>query len=146
SPTSSPRRLPCTRCCTASCPPPGRTGRFRVSNPCPPPVCPSSTSAAPELRPRRPSGRRRPTRGGGPAPTPRNLTMVAFLRLALRRVAMMPVMVLGIALLVFVVLQFSPVDPAYNALGDSASPEARAAFAEAQGLNDPLPVRYVAFL
>src|SRR5690606_20595302 len=37
-------------------------------------------------------------------------------------------------------------DPAYNALGDSASPEARAAFAEAQGLNDPLPVRYVAFL
>ncbi|MFP8885331.1 MULTISPECIES: ABC transporter permease [Streptomyces] len=72
--------------------------------------------------------------------------MVAFLRLALRRLAMMPVMVLGIALLVFVVLQFSPADPAYNALGDSASPEARAAFAEAHGLNDPLPVRYVAFL
>ncbi|MFF0744929.1 ABC transporter permease [Streptomyces sp. NPDC004111] len=72
--------------------------------------------------------------------------MVAFLRLALRRVAMMPVMILGIALLVFVVLQFSPADPAYNALGDSASPEARAAFAEAQGLNDPLPVRYFHFL
>lgn len=51
--------------------------------------------------------------------------MVAFLRLALRRVAMMPVMILGIALLVFVVLQFSPADPAYNALGESASPEAR---------------------
>ncbi|WP_399881792.1 ABC transporter permease [Streptomyces sp. BBFR51] len=72
--------------------------------------------------------------------------MVAFLRLALRRVAMMPVMVLGIALLVFVVLQFSPTDPAYNALGDSASPEARAAFAEEHGLDDPLPVRYFAFL
>ncbi|MFD4259175.1 ABC transporter permease [Streptomyces sp. NPDC058534] len=72
--------------------------------------------------------------------------MVAFLRLALRRVAMMPVMILGIALLVFVVLQFSPVDPAYNALGDSASPAARAAFEEAHGLNDPLPVRYFAFL
>ena len=72
--------------------------------------------------------------------------MVAFLRLALRRVAMMPVMILGIALLVFVVLQFSPADPAYNALGDSASPEARAAFAEENGLNDPLPVRYFAFL
>ncbi|MFG2316137.1 MULTISPECIES: ABC transporter permease [Streptomyces] len=72
--------------------------------------------------------------------------MVAFLRLALRRVAMMPVMVLGIALLVFVVLQFSPTDPAYNALGESASPEARAAFAEANGLDDPLPVRYFAFL
>lgn len=72
--------------------------------------------------------------------------MVAFLRLALRRVAMMPVMILGIALLVFVVLQFSPADPAYNALGESASPEAREAFAEANGLNDPLPVRYVDFL
>ncbi|WP_217166084.1 ABC transporter permease [Streptomyces sp. AC512_CC834] len=72
--------------------------------------------------------------------------MVAFLRLALRRVAMMPVMILGIALLVFVVLQFSPVDPAYNALGDSATPAARAVFEEAHGLNDPLPVRYFAFL
>lgn len=72
--------------------------------------------------------------------------MIAFLRLALRRVAMLPVMVLGIALLVFVVLQFSPVDPAFNALGDSATPEARAAFAEAHGLNDPLPVRYLRFL
>ncbi|MFC9470199.1 ABC transporter permease [Streptomyces coelicoflavus] len=72
--------------------------------------------------------------------------MVAFLRLALRRVAMMPVMILGIALLVFVVLQFSPVDPAYNALGDSASPAARAAFEEAHGLNDPLPMRYFAFI
>ncbi|MFF0669466.1 ABC transporter permease [Streptomyces tendae] len=72
--------------------------------------------------------------------------MVAFLRLALRRVAMMPVMVLGIALLVFVVLQFSPTDPAYNALGESASPAARAAFAEANGLDDPLPLRYFAFL
>lgn len=72
--------------------------------------------------------------------------MIAFLRLALRRVAMLPVMVLGIALLVFVVLQFSPVDPAFNALGDSATPEARAAFAETHGLNDPLPVRYLRFL
>lgn len=72
--------------------------------------------------------------------------MVAFLRLALRRIAMLPVMVLGIALLVFVVMQFSPIDPAYNALGESASPAARARFAEEHGLNDPLPLRYVAFL
>jgi len=72
--------------------------------------------------------------------------MVAFLRLALRRVAMMPVMILGIAALVFVVLQFSPVDPAYNALGDSATPQARAVFAAQHGLNDPLPVRYVHFI
>ncbi|MEV0193689.1 ABC transporter permease [Kitasatospora purpeofusca] len=72
--------------------------------------------------------------------------MLVFLRLALRRVAMLPVMVLGVAALVFVVMQFSPADPAYNALGDSATPEARAAFAAANGLDDPLPVRYLHFL
>ncbi|MFG2824756.1 ABC transporter permease [Kitasatospora sp. NPDC048365] len=72
--------------------------------------------------------------------------MLVFLRLALRRVAMLPVMVLGVAALVFVVMQFSPADPAYNALGDSATPEARAAFAAANGLDDPLPVRYLRFL
>ncbi|MFJ5229012.1 ABC transporter permease [Kitasatospora sp. NPDC088391] len=72
--------------------------------------------------------------------------MLVFLRLALRRLAMLPVMVLGVTLLVFVVLQFSPADPAYNALGDGASEQARAAFAAAHGLDDPLPVRYVRFL
>lgn len=72
--------------------------------------------------------------------------MTAFLRLALRRLAVVPVMVLGITLLVFVVLQFSDVDPAYNALGEGATPEARAAFSHAAGLDDPLPVRYVRFL
>ena len=72
--------------------------------------------------------------------------MVVFLRLALRRLAIMPVMILGITLLVFVVLQFSPADPAFNALGEGATPEARAAFAEEHGLNDPLPMRYVDFL
>ncbi|MGW4808561.1 ABC transporter permease [Kitasatospora sp. NPDC004272] len=72
--------------------------------------------------------------------------MLVFLRLALRRLAMLPVMVLGVTLLVFVVLQFSPADPAYNALGDGASEQARQAFAAANGLDDPLPVRYVRFL
>src|SRR6478609_4387708 len=55
--------------------------------------------------------------------------MLVFLRLALRRLAMLPVMVLGVTLLVFVVLQFSPADPAYNALGDGASEQARQAIA-----------------
>ncbi len=72
--------------------------------------------------------------------------MVVFLRLALRRIAMLPVMILGISLLVFAVMQFSPIDPAYNALGESASPAARAAFAEERGLNDPILLRYLAFL
>src|SRR4051812_31572980 len=72
--------------------------------------------------------------------------MLAFLRLALRRVAILPAMILGVTLLVFVVLQFSPAAPAYTALGEGSPPEARAAFAQANGLNDPLPVQYFRFL
>lgn len=72
--------------------------------------------------------------------------MFAFLRLAARRLVTLPLMLLGVTLLVFVVLQFSPNDPAYNALGESASAEARAAYSAAHGLDDPLPVRYARFL
>lgn len=72
--------------------------------------------------------------------------MSAFLRLAARRLVTLPLMLAGVTMLVFVVLRFSPNDPAYNALGDSASPRARAAYAAAHGLDDPLPVRYVRFL
>ncbi|MGW3350951.1 ABC transporter permease [Nonomuraea rubra] len=72
--------------------------------------------------------------------------MFAFLRLTAKRLVSLPLMLLGVTLLVFVVLQFSPNDPAYNALGDGASPEARAAYRAEQGLDDPLPVRYVRFL
>lgn len=72
--------------------------------------------------------------------------MIAFLRLGLQRLAMLPVMVLGVTLLVFVVMQFSPADPAFSALGEGASDEARQAYAEDHGLNDPLPVRYGRFL
>ncbi|GAA2207320.1 ABC transporter permease [Nonomuraea monospora] len=72
--------------------------------------------------------------------------MFAFLRLTAKRLVSLPLMLLGVTLLVFVVLQFSPNDPAYNALGDGASPEARAAYRAEHGLDDPLPVRYVRFL
>ncbi|MGW4421043.1 ABC transporter permease [Streptosporangium sp. NPDC004631] len=72
--------------------------------------------------------------------------MSAFLRLAARRLVTLPLMLVGVTMLVFVVLRFSPNDPAYNALGDSASPEARAAYAAAHGLDDPLPLRYARFL
>lgn len=72
--------------------------------------------------------------------------MIAFLRLGLQRLAMLPVMILGVTLLVFVVMQFSPADPAFSALGEGASSGARQAYAEDHGLNDPLPVRYGRFL
>ncbi|MER7334202.1 MULTISPECIES: ABC transporter permease [unclassified Micromonospora] len=72
--------------------------------------------------------------------------MTALLRLVGRRLLALPPMVLGITLLVFVVIQFAPNDPAYNALGEGASEQAREAFREEHGLNDPLLVQYGRFL
>lgn len=72
--------------------------------------------------------------------------MTALLRLTGRRLLQLPVMVLGITLLVFIVMSFSPVDPAINALGEGASVEAREAYREANGLNEPLWTRYLLFL
>ena len=72
--------------------------------------------------------------------------MSALLRLVGRRLLQLPIMILGITFLVFLVMSFSQVDPAIQALGEGASVEAREAYREANGLNDPLLVRYVAFL
>lgn len=68
------------------------------------------------------------------------------LRLIGRRLLQLPLMILGITFLVFFVMSFSPVDPARTALGETASPEALDAYRDAHGLNDPLLVRYVAFV
>lgn len=55
-------------------------------------------------------------------------------------------MVLGVTFLVFFLMSFSKIDPAYAALGEGASPAALEAYREDHGLNDPWIVRYVAFL
>ncbi|MBO3661984.1 ABC transporter permease [Microbacterium sp. NEAU-LLB] len=55
-------------------------------------------------------------------------------------------MILGITFLVFFVMSFSPVDPARNALGETASAEALADYRAANGLDLPLLARYAAFL
>lgn len=67
-------------------------------------------------------------------------------RLVGRRLLALPLMALAVTLLVFVVMSFSPVDPARLALGESASPEALASYREANGLDDPLLTRYLGFL
>ena len=72
--------------------------------------------------------------------------MIALLRLTGRRLLALPFMVLGITLLVFVVMQFSTVDPSITALGEGASLEARDAYNQANGYNDPLFLRYWNFL
>jgi peptide/nickel transport system permease protein len=55
-------------------------------------------------------------------------------------------MILGVTLLVFLVLQFSPGDQATIALGEGASEEAKERYREERGLNDPVPVQYFSFL
>ncbi|MEL4356352.1 MULTISPECIES: ABC transporter permease [unclassified Luteococcus] len=72
--------------------------------------------------------------------------MTTLLRLMGRRLLALPVMGLGVTFLVFFVMSFSPADPARLALGESAPPEAIAAYRAANGLDDPLLVRYVRFL
>ncbi len=72
--------------------------------------------------------------------------MSNLLRLVGRRLIALPIMIIGVTILVFLVMSFSPADPARLALGESASPAALEAYREANGLNDPLLVRYANFL
>lgn len=72
--------------------------------------------------------------------------MAAMLALIGRRLMQLPIMVLGITFLVFFVMSFSSVDPAITALGEGASVADREAYRAANGLDDPLLVRYVDFL
>ncbi|AOZ72745.1 ABC transporter permease [Boudabousia tangfeifanii] len=72
--------------------------------------------------------------------------MTNMLRLVGRRLAILPVMILGITFLVYALMALSPIDPAYVALGESASEEARAAYRQQIGYYDPLIVRYGRFL
>lgn len=72
--------------------------------------------------------------------------MSNLLRLVGRRLIALPIMIIGVTILVFLVMSFSPADPARLALGESASPAALEAYREAHGLNDPLLMRYANFL
>lgn len=72
--------------------------------------------------------------------------MANILRLLGRRLIALPFMVLGITLLVFVILQFSPGDQATTALGEGASEEAKDRYREENGLNDPVWLQYFTFL
>ncbi|GAA3323970.1 ABC transporter permease [Paeniglutamicibacter sulfureus] len=69
-----------------------------------------------------------------------------ILRLLGRRLAALPLMILGVTLLVFLVLQFSPGDQATTALGEGASEEAKAAYRTERGLDQPVIAQYIAFL
>jgi peptide/nickel transport system permease protein len=67
-------------------------------------------------------------------------------RFVLRRLALAPLILLGVSLAVFVVIDLSPNDPARASLGVYASADERARFAAEHGLDDPLALRYLRFV
>jgi hypothetical protein len=69
-----------------------------------------------------------------------------LLRLVGRRLVALPIMAIGVTFLVFFLMSFSPIDPAYKALGEAATPEAIQKYHEDFGLDDPWPVRYVRYM
>ncbi|TWF52109.1 ABC transporter permease [Neorhizobium alkalisoli] len=69
--------------------------------------------------------------------------MIAIL---IRRIASLIITLLVVSLLIFVVMDLLPGDPASVMLGTSASPETLAALQKQLGLDQPLPVRYLAWL
>ena len=60
----------------------------------------------------------------------------------LKRLLWMIPVIIGVSLLVFVVLDFSPGEPARMVLGDQATDEDVAEFNEKYGLNDPVLAQY----
>jgi len=72
----------------------------------------------------------------------------AFLRFLFRRLAAGLALVLGVSAVVFVLTTLVPADPALAILGEAAvdNPAALQAFRERYRLDDPLPVRYFAYL
>ncbi|BCY09857.1 ABC transporter permease [Actinoplanes sp. L3-i22] len=72
--------------------------------------------------------------------------MDAFLGIILRRLAALIPLMLGIILFIFLVMALSPNDAALSVLGDQATAEQIAAFNHANGLDQPLLVRYLDYL
>lgn len=69
------------------------------------------------------------------------------LRMLLGRLLALVPLLLGVTLFVFVVMRFSPVDPALAAFdGANATPEQLERFRRENGLLDPLPVQYLRFV
>jgi len=64
----------------------------------------------------------------------------------LKRILMMIPVLLGVILVVYFIMDLSPVNPAQLILGDGATPEAIALKEEELGLNDPFLVRYVKYV
>jgi peptide/nickel transport system permease protein len=82
----------------------------------------------------------------GPTRSGRRPTDNRIRRLIVQRLALAPVILLGVSFAVFVMIDLSPNDPAFAQLGQFADAESRARFARENGLDAPLLVRYGQFL
>lgn len=69
--------------------------------------------------------------------------MLAFIA---RRIAMVPVALLGVSVVIFILLQVLPGDPLAGLLAPDATVADREELAQRMGLSDPLPVQYVLWL
>ncbi len=67
-------------------------------------------------------------------------------RYILRRLALLPPLLLGVSVLLFVLTHIVPADPAKLAAGEHAGPEQIAAVRKAFGLDRPLPEQYLIYL
>jgi peptide/nickel transport system permease protein len=67
-------------------------------------------------------------------------------RYVVRRLALLPPLLVGVSLLLFVLTHLVPADPAKLIAGEHAGPEQIAAVRHAFGLDRPLPEQYLVFL
>lgn len=69
-----------------------------------------------------------------------------MMRYFLRRLFLMIPTLLGVLLLTFIIIQFTPGDPVLQMLGTSATPERVEEVRELMGLNDPMPIQYMRYV
>ncbi len=69
-----------------------------------------------------------------------------MVRYITNRLLLLVPILLGVTLLIFLIMEFTPGDPAIKILGIEASPEALAQLRVQLGLNNPLPVRFFDYI
>src|SRR5882757_1592193 len=69
-----------------------------------------------------------------------------MLRIAIQRLVMAIPILIGVTVIVFLLVNVLPGDPAAAILGDNATPAARVQIAHQLGLDQPLPLRYLHWL
>jgi peptide/nickel transport system permease protein len=69
-----------------------------------------------------------------------------MLKYIIKRILMLIPIILGISLIILILIDLTPGDPAVQVMGLTATEEELESFREAHGLNDPFIVRYFNFL